>query len=75
MVANTYSVKEIFQAASILVRDEDFDVFNSLDVMDNKECFEELDFSPGDGYLHYYLYNYTLKSFCILPQQVGLVLV
>lgn len=34
------------------------DVFNALDVMQNKTVLESLKFGIGDGNLHYYLYNY-----------------
>jgi glycylpeptide N-tetradecanoyltransferase len=37
-----------------------FDVFNALDIMDNASFLEELKFGVGDGYLHYYAYNYHL---------------
>ena len=51
----------------------DFDVFNALDVMDNKPIFEELKFGIGDGLLHYYLYNWRIKD--ITPEDLGIVLV
>ena len=35
-----------------------FDVFNALDLMDNKEFLEKLKFGIGDGNLQYYLYNW-----------------
>lgn len=35
-----------------------FDVFNALDLMDNKEFLEKLKFGVGDGFLQYYLYNW-----------------
>ncbi|OON20912.1 Myristoyl-CoA:protein N-myristoyltransferase domain protein, partial [Opisthorchis viverrini] len=35
-----------------------FDVFNALDLMENKKFLEELKFGIGDGNLHYYLYNW-----------------
>lgn len=50
----------------------DFDVFNALDLMDNREYLEELLFKPGDGQLRYYLYNYRMTE--ITPQELGLVL-
>lgn len=51
-----------------------FDVFNCLDVMDNEEFLKELKFMPGDGYLHYYLYNWSLGA-RLTPQELGIVLV
>lgn len=46
-----------------------FDVFNALDVMDNKTFLEELKFGVGDGNLHYYLYNWRCPE--IPPEKVG----
>lgn len=74
-VNNTYSITELFETCCIIARNEGFDVFNSLDVMEYRECFDKLMFSPGDGFLHYYFYNWTLKNTCIYPKQIGLVLV
>ena len=35
-----------------------FDVFNALDLMDNREFLDKLKFGIGDGNLQYYLYNW-----------------
>jgi len=35
-----------------------YDVFNALDLMDNKEFLDKLKFGIGDGNLQYYLYNW-----------------
>lgn len=51
-----------------------YDVFNALDIMDNVEFLDELKFAPGDGYLHYYLYNWNVNS-RFTPQKLGIVLV
>lgn len=50
-----------------------FDVFNALDVMENKQHFGELKFGIGDGLLHYYLYNWRIRD--ITPTDLGIVLV
>jgi glycylpeptide N-tetradecanoyltransferase len=57
----------------ILSKQADFDVFNALDLMDNGTFLEELLFGQGDGYLHYYLYNYRMGR-DLEPNNVGLVL-
>ncbi|KAJ3301152.1 Glycylpeptide N-tetradecanoyltransferase 2 [Blyttiomyces sp. JEL0837] len=49
-----------------------FDVFNCLDMMENKKFLQELKFGKGDGDLHYYLYNYRCTP--IKPEGMGLVL-
>ena len=49
-----------------------FDVFNALDVMENKQFLEELKFGVGDGNLHYYLYNWRCPE--IPPEKVLCVL-
>ncbi|KAK4048716.1 glycylpeptide N-tetradecanoyltransferase [Microbotryomycetes sp. JL221] len=38
-----------------------FDVFNALTLADNKLFLEDLKFGRGDGFLHYYLYNWATK--------------
>ncbi|CAF1221618.1 unnamed protein product [Adineta steineri] len=35
-----------------------FDVFNALDIMNNKEFLKKLKFGDGDGNLQYYVYNW-----------------
>lgn len=44
--------------ALILAKKYKFDVFNALSLMDNGLFLEEQKFGPGDGQLHYYLFNY-----------------
>lgn len=39
-----------------------FDVFNALDLMENKNFLEKLKFGIGDGNLQYYLYNWKCPS-------------
>ena len=39
-----------------------FDVFNALDLMDNKQFIEKLKFGVGDGNLQYYLYNWKCST-------------
>lgn len=60
--------------ALIKAKDLGFDVFNALDIMDNHEFLEELKFGVGDGYLHYYLYNWNLNQ-RLSPSQIGVILV
>ena len=60
--------------AIIKAKELNFDVFNALDIMDNVEFLDELKFAPGDGALHYYLYNWHLDS-RLTPQNLGVVLV
>ena len=47
-----------------------FDVFNALDLMNNKEFLEKLKFGIGDGNLQYYLYNW--KCPYMEPYQVSI---
>ncbi|KAI9771768.1 MAG: glycylpeptide N-tetradecanoyltransferase [Geoglossum umbratile] len=44
--------------ALILAKRLNFDVFNALTLLDNSLFLEQQKFGPGDGQLHYYLYNY-----------------
>lgn len=74
-IPGTYSLMELYTNALILARDLEFDVFNALDILDNEHVFEELFFKPGDGFLHYYFYNWKLGKTYLQPSQVGKVLV
>lgn len=51
------------------VKQKGFDVFNALDLMENKAFLEKLKFGIGDGNLQYYLYNWKCPS--MDPDKVG----
>ncbi|KOX79589.1 Glycylpeptide N-tetradecanoyltransferase 1, partial [Melipona quadrifasciata] len=71
-VSTTTPWLELMTDALISARNLDFDVFNALDLMDNKEFLEPLKFGIGDGNLQYYLYNWRCPS--MAPGKIGLVL-
>lgn len=64
---------QLMNDALIVAKQKDFDVFNALDVMHNESFLKELKFGPGDGNLHYYLYNYRIRQ-SLKPSELGLVL-
>ncbi|XAR54533.1 Glycylpeptide N-tetradecanoyltransferase [Bertholletia excelsa] len=64
---------QLLNDALIVAKQKDYDVFNALDVMENRTLLKELKFGPGDGKLHYYLYNYRLNH-VLRPSELGLVL-
>lgn len=57
--------------ASCLPVQKGFDVFNALDLMENKTFLEKLKFGIGDGNLQYYLYNWKCPS--MAPEKVSAV--
>ncbi|XP_046979481.1 glycylpeptide N-tetradecanoyltransferase 2-like [Schistocerca americana] len=63
---------ELMTDALVTAKNSGFDVFNSLDVMDNKQFLEALKFGEGDGKLQYYLYNWRCPP--MDPTRIGLVL-
>merc|ERR1711972_321221 len=71
-VATTVPLHESMYDALILAKQEDFDVFNALNVMENESMLKELKFGIGDGFLQYYLYNWKCPK--IEPNGMGLVL-
>lgn len=71
-VATSVTLESLMQNALILAKQEGFDVFNALDLMDNETFFKQLKFHPGDGFLHYYLYNWRCST--LSPSELGLVL-
>ncbi|XP_078034361.1 N-myristoyl transferase isoform X1 [Augochlora pura] len=64
--------RDLMTDALISARNLGYDVFNALDLMDNKEFLEPLKFGIGDGNLQYYLYNWRCPS--MTPWKIGLVL-
>ncbi|KAG0047847.1 glycylpeptide N-tetradecanoyltransferase [Gryganskiella cystojenkinii] len=58
--------------ALILARQNDFDVFNALNLLDNALYTDDLKFGPGDGYLHFYLYNWRCRG--VESDKLGLVM-
>lgn len=67
--------KDLLNDAMIVARSKGYDVFNALDLLDNNnnEMLKNLKFGPGDGCLHYYLYNWGIST-PLQPNQVGLIL-
>ncbi|KAJ0981082.1 hypothetical protein J5N97_009337 [Dioscorea zingiberensis] len=64
---------QLMNDALIVAKQNEYDVFNALDVMQNESFLKELKFGPGDGHLHYYLYNYRIRTE-LQPSHLGLVL-
>jgi len=57
----------------VLAKQNKYDVFNCLELMDNATFLKDLKFGPGDGVLHYYFFNWAMPQ--IPPSKLGLVLV
>ncbi|KAM5273382.1 glycylpeptide N-tetradecanoyltransferase 1 [Ctenodactylus gundi] len=53
---------DLMSDALVLAKTKGFDVFNALDLMENKTFLEKLKFGIGDGNLQYYLYNWKCPS-------------
>ncbi len=58
MYCNSYSLFYFIFLGRCFGHQKGFDVFNALDLMDNKNFLEKLKFGIGDGNLQYYLYNW-----------------
>jgi len=71
-VANKHTLTQLMKDILIIAKQNGYDVFNSLDLMDNGEYLKDLKFGMGDGNLHYYLYNYKCPE--LVEKQIGLVL-
>ncbi|XP_021294178.1 glycylpeptide N-tetradecanoyltransferase 1-like [Herrania umbratica] len=72
-ISTKTSLLQLMNDALIVAKQKDFDVFNALEVMHNESFLKELKFGPGDGSLHYYLYNYRIRK-TLNPSELGLVL-
>ena len=73
VVPNRFPLVAIFKDMLILAKKHGFDVFNTLDLMENATIFGDLRFGQGDGNLQYYLYNWSCKA--MTQEKVGLILV
>lgn len=62
MVPGKFSAKELMKDALIAAKEKGYDVFNCLDVQENNQFLEELQFGIGDGHLHYYFYNWRVQK-------------
>ncbi|XP_069846523.1 glycylpeptide N-tetradecanoyltransferase 2 isoform X3 [Dipodomys merriami] len=63
---------DLMSDALVIAKLKGFDVFNALDLMENKTFLEKLKFGIGDGNLQYYLYNWRCPG--TDSEKVGLVL-
>ena len=64
--------KDLMKCALILAKNNNFDVFNCLNIMENETIFEDLLFGQGDGTLKYYLWNFVCPK--TEPKDLALVL-
>ncbi|PAA86339.1 hypothetical protein BOX15_Mlig014540g2 [Macrostomum lignano] len=71
-VAGSMTWIDLMRDLLIQAKRTGFDVVNCLDLMENKQFLSELKFGAGDGYLHYYLYNWRCSD--MKAEEVGLVL-
>lgn len=60
--------QDLMNDALILAKNLGFDVFNMLDIMDNKKYLSPLKFNPGDGRLNYY------SNTASQPTSIGIIL-
>lgn len=72
-VATSMPLVKLMEDALILARNNAFDVFNALDLMENESFLSALKFGIGDGNLHYYLYNWRILE-DLEPSEIALVL-
>jgi glycylpeptide N-tetradecanoyltransferase len=74
-VATTVPLPQLLKDALILARASECDVYNCLTLMEQEPALlQELKFGPGDGTLHYYLYNWAPGLGRIPSHKLGIVL-
>ncbi|PRT52498.1 Glycylpeptide N-tetradecanoyltransferase [Wickerhamiella sorbophila] len=54
-------LEKVFEATLIVAKQQGYDVFNALTLLDNPLFLDSLKFGAGDGLLYYYLFNYKTK--------------
>lgn len=70
--AQSSAWRDLMRNALVLAKQRGFDVFNALHLMHNMRFLRELKFAPGDGELHYYLYNW--RTSIMACEENGLVM-
>ncbi|CAF1457149.1 unnamed protein product [Adineta ricciae] len=70
--ASRTSLSDLINDCLVEAHKSDCDVFNALDVMDNRKFFRQLKFGEGDGILNYYIYNWQCPR--INSEKIGLLL-
>ena len=71
-VSTKTPLDQLMNDALIIAKNLNFDVFNALDIMDNKLIFQKLKFNLGSGNLNYYLHNMICSN--IEPSDIGVTL-
>jgi glycylpeptide N-tetradecanoyltransferase len=70
--AKTVDIKALIGDALIMAKKHEFDVFNTLNILDNQKYLTDLKFGQGDGFLRYYMYNWKFPA--VQPHELGLVM-
>ncbi|XP_667560.1 N-myristoyltransferase [Cryptosporidium hominis TU502] len=71
-IANTCSLKELFNEMIITAKNNNCDAFNTLDLMQNLQVIQDNKFIIGTGKLRYYVFNWKIPQ--ISPSNVGIIL-
>ena len=68
----TVSAEQLMNDALIMAVSTGHDVFNALDIFENRGMLKDLKFGVGDGKLRYYLFNWRTSE--MTSEEVGLVM-
>lgn len=68
-----YLVGDVYNDAFIIAKNLGYDVFNTLDVGVDTDYLTSMKFLKGNGYVHYYLFNWALRG-DVLPKDIQLIL-
>ncbi len=67
------SYKDLIENSLIMAKNNNFDIYTCLDIMENETVFSELKFGRAGGNLFLYLYNWQAPI--LEPKDVGVVLI
>lgn len=68
--ATSMSYSELLLDAAIIAKNEGYDILSFTDSNDCAQLEDSLNIVKGEGFLHYYLYNWRCPP--IQPKDVGL---
>nr|CCC94432.1 putative N-myristoyl transferase [Trypanosoma congolense IL3000] len=71
-VATKTPLCDLINDLLVIAQREGYDVCNAVNIYDNGSFLKELKFTPGDGNLFYYFYNWLYPT--VKPSDVGLIM-
>lgn len=71
---NSGHLTDMVRNLMIKLRNEQYHLFNALNIMENETFLDELHFEEGTGEPYYFIYNQATNTVPLLPNQIGKII-